>query len=206
MKLGSVSSWGRMPEYQALVKEVDAASGPPLTGDCYAYDFWHSTLRVLVLSRRYGDPAEVRRGLDDNGGPENVILARYAPRPVLRGQVAGAAGPRAGHQTLQPVHAADPRDQPPVAPARVGRDIREHPGRLDARAGHPRLLPRPARGRLERRRHRGQTPRGAGAMPRFLARYVRGAGVLGLPEGLRRLTSLPASILGLKTTAASRPG
>ena len=75
-----------MPEYQALMKEVDAAGGPRITGDCYPYTFWHTTLRALVLSRRYDDLGDVKRGVDDNGGPDNIQLARYAPNASFEGK------------------------------------------------------------------------------------------------------------------------
>ena len=206
MKLGSVSSWGRMPEYQALVKSVDAAGGPPLTGDCYAYDFWHSTLRVLVLSRRYDDAAEVKRGIDDNGGPENIILARYAPDPSYAGkslaQLAREQGTDPYSLYMRLVRETDPQRRRPEWGENVesilGISMREEDVRDFYR--DPRVAVS-SDGDIE-----GRHPRGAGAMPRFLARYVRGAGVLSLAEGVRRLTSLPASILGLKDRGRIAPG
>lgn len=41
-------------------------------------------------------------------------------------------------------------------------------------------------------------PRYYGAFPRVLGRYVREKGILDLPEAIRKMTSLPASRLGLK--------
>jgi len=41
-------------------------------------------------------------------------------------------------------------------------------------------------------------PRYYGAFPRVLGRYVRERGILDLPEAIRKMTSLPASRLGLK--------
>jgi N-acyl-D-amino-acid deacylase len=52
----------------------------------------------------------------------------------------------------------------------------------------------------------GEHPRGAGAFPRFLARYVREAKVVPLEEGVRRMTSLPASVLGLEDRGRIAPG
>jgi N-acyl-D-aspartate/D-glutamate deacylase len=40
-------------------------------------------------------------------------------------------------------------------------------------------------------------PRGFGAFPRILAKYVREENVIPLPEAIRKLTSLPAAILRL---------
>jgi len=49
-------------------------------------------------------------------------------------------------------------------------------------------------------------PRSYGTCARVLGRYVRDKGVLSLPEGVRRLTGLPASRLGLKRRGLLRPG
>ena len=49
-------------------------------------------------------------------------------------------------------------------------------------------------------------PAAYGAFPRILARYVRERGVLSLPEALRRMTSLPARIAGIRDRGALRAG
>jgi N-acyl-D-amino-acid deacylase len=41
-------------------------------------------------------------------------------------------------------------------------------------------------------------PRGFGSFPRFLGRYVRDEGLIELPEAIRRITSLPAGVFGLR--------
>lgn len=49
-------------------------------------------------------------------------------------------------------------------------------------------------------------PRFYGTFPRVLARYVREQGVLSLPEAIRKMTSLPAQIVGLSDRGLLRPG
>jgi N-acyl-D-aspartate/D-glutamate deacylase len=49
-------------------------------------------------------------------------------------------------------------------------------------------------------------PRGFGAFPRILAKYVREEKVIALPEAIRRLTSLPAAILRLPRRGRIEPG
>jgi len=49
-------------------------------------------------------------------------------------------------------------------------------------------------------------PAAYGGFPRVLGRYVRKEGVLTLPEAVRRMTSLPASILGLENRGVLRVG
>jgi N-acyl-D-aspartate/D-glutamate deacylase len=49
-------------------------------------------------------------------------------------------------------------------------------------------------------------PAAYGSFPRVLGRYVRKEGLLTLPEAVRRMTSLPASILGLEDRGVLREG
>lgn len=49
-------------------------------------------------------------------------------------------------------------------------------------------------------------PRNFGTFPRVLARYVRALGVLSLAEAVRKMTSLPASRLGLRDRGVIAPG
>jgi N-acyl-D-amino-acid deacylase len=49
-------------------------------------------------------------------------------------------------------------------------------------------------------------PAAYGSFPRVLGRYVRKEGLLTLPEAVRRMTSLPASILGLEDRGILREG
>jgi N-acyl-D-amino-acid deacylase len=205
IKLGSVSAWGKQPEYAALMKEADAR-GLRITADCYPYNFWHSTLRVLVLSRRYDDRDEVIRGVDDNGGPANILLARYVPDPSVEGkslaEIAQARKTDPYTLYMNMIRETDPEHRNPAwgddPEGILGISMREE----DIRAFYadPRVMVS-SDGAIH-----GEHPRGAGTFPRFLARYVREAKVVSLEEGVRKMTSLPASILGLADRGRIAPG
>lgn len=49
-------------------------------------------------------------------------------------------------------------------------------------------------------------PRLFGTFPRILAKYVREDGILTLPEAVRRMTSLPARVFGMKNRGQIKPG
>jgi N-acyl-D-aspartate/D-glutamate deacylase len=49
-------------------------------------------------------------------------------------------------------------------------------------------------------------PRAYGAFPRKLKRYVRERGAIGLAEAIRTMTSLPATVFGLKDRGQIRAG
>ena len=53
---------------------------------------------------------------------------------------------------------------------------------------------------------RNPHPRAYGTFPRILGKYVREEKVLSLPEAIRKMTSLPASNLGLKDRGLIREG
>jgi N-acyl-D-amino-acid deacylase len=197
IKFGSVSSWGQFPKYTELMKEADG-KGLKITADCYPYNFWHSTLRVLVLSRRYDDLTEVKRGVDDNGGPENIILTEYAPDPSFAGkslaQIAQEKDTDPYQLYMQMIRETDPKDRKPqwgdAVEGILGISMQEEDTKNFYK--DPRVMVS-SDGAID-----GRHPRGAGTYPRFLGRYVREYKVVSLEEGVRRMTSLPASVLGLK--------
>ncbi|HEY2361764.1 MAG TPA: D-aminoacylase [Candidatus Angelobacter sp.] len=197
IKFGSVSAWHQFPKYTELMKEADA-KGLKITADCYPYNFWHSTLRVLVLSRRYDDLAEVKRGVDDNGGPENIILTNYAPDPSLAGkslaQIAKEKGIDPYQLYMQMIRETDPKNRKQEwgddVEGILGISMQEED--IKNFYKDPRVMVS-SDGAID-----GGHPRGAGTYPRFLGRYVREYKVVSLEEGVRKMTSLPGSVLGLK--------
>lgn len=197
IKFGSVSAWHQFPKYTELMKEADA-KGLKITADCYPYNFWHSTLRVLVLSRRYDDLNEVKRGVDDNGGPENIILTAYLPDPSVVGkslaQIAKEKNMDPYQLYMQMIRETDPSThqwgENQEVESILGISMQEED--IKGFYKDPRVMVS-SDGAID-----GAHPRGAGTYPRFLGRYVREFKVVPLEEGVRKMTSLPASGLGLK--------
>lgn len=95
IKLGTVGVWNKAGE---VVKLIESArrSGLDVTADCYPYDAWASTITVLVPSRRHDDPAAVKKGLDDVGGGQNVLITNCSSHRGYEGktldQIAKANG------------------------------------------------------------------------------------------------------------------
>ncbi len=80
IKLGTVAVWGRAGDAVALINKA-RASGQDVTADCYPYDAWSSTIRVLIPSGRHDDPVDVARGLADVGGPANITIVSCRAHP-----------------------------------------------------------------------------------------------------------------------------
>jgi N-acyl-D-amino-acid deacylase len=193
IKLGSVAVWGKGLEVVALVNGARRA-GLDITADCYPYDAWHSTIRVLVPSGRHEDPGEVARGLADMGGAQNITIVSCEAHPGYEFKTLDAIA-RAEGRTPVEVYMRVVND----GGARVvGRSMKEEDIRVFYR--QPWVMVG-SDGGIQMRH-----PRSAGTYPRVLGRYVRERRWLSLQEAVRKMTSLPAWRLGLTDRGLVRPG
>jgi len=195
IKLATPSVWHtaktRMPGVFAKAKQ----DGVNLKADVYPYTYWHSTLRVLVTDRDFYNPEKVERGIADNGGAPNLLIPKYAPDPSLAGKTLEQI---AGIWNVSPVEAYMRMIKATEAEVNGGEELEEVIGTSmsedDVRwfVAHPRTM-FSSDGALH-----GAHPRGAGAFPRVLGRYVREQHVLPLETAIHKMTSMSAEQLGLK--------
>jgi N-acyl-D-amino-acid deacylase len=168
--------------------------GVDLAADVYPYTYWHSTLKVIVLDRDYFNREKVVKAIADNGGAERLRIAHFRLQPQLENktlaQIAGEWQVDPAEVFMRIVRMGEEAKDKEEADATVlGESMVEEDIRWFI--AHPRIM-FCTDGQL-----RGRHPRGAGAMPRILGRYVREQRVIPLQEAIRKLTSLPASRLGL---------
>jgi len=224
-KVLSKRFWGLAPRLVEMVEKA-RAEGVQVTADQYPYSASGTGLQAWIpawaneggneeLVKRLSDPettGRIKAGLsasmEDRGGPENALISSY---PLDPGMVGLNVAQVAERWRMDPLDASIKllRDhleaiasgrvkggfsivnfnqkeenvelimrQPWVA---VGTDGRVHSPRgvlrRDIPAPHPRFY---------------------GTFPRVLGRYARERGVLHLSEAMRKMTSLPAQILGLR--------
>ena len=179
IKLASVAVWGRAGEAVALINKA-RRSGLDITADCYPYDAWSSTIRVLIPSGRHDDPADVARGLADVGGPANITIVSCEAHPDYEFKNMEEISRREGITPVE-LYMKIVRDGGAgvVCHSMKDSDIRtfyQQPWVMVSSDGGIGS------------RH----PRGAGSYPRVLGRYVRESRWLSLPEAIRKMTSLPA--------------
>lgn len=193
IKLGSVAVWGRAPEAIALIDKA-RRRGQDVTADCYPYDAWSSTIRVLIPSGRHDDKDDVARGLADVGGAGNITIVSCRAHPDYEFKTLAEI---ARQQNITPVelymHIVRDGGAAIVCHAMKEEDIR-------AFYRQPWVMVSSDGGIGSRH------PRGAGTFPRVLGRFVRERHWLTLPEAVRKMTSLPAWRLGLKDRGLIRPG
>lgn len=191
MKLGMRDLWGQADRYVDTLERARRA-GVDVTGDVYPYDFWQSTLTVLFPDRNYGDLAAAEYALEHIVPADGIRFTHYARDPSLVGR------------TLQEI--ADARGQPParVLLALIIDDATPEALELSTMRGMSqsdvdRLLLWPHANVCSDGALVDGHPRARGSFTRILRDYVRERRLLTLEEAVRKMTSLPADRMGLKS-------
>lgn len=195
IKLGSTPTWHlastRMPAYFAAAKR----DGIDLKADVYPYTYWHSTIRVIITDRDFYNPEKVAKALEDNGGPGAIRLAHYTPEPAVAGKTLEEISKI---WKVSPVETYMRIVKATMAEVDSDAEMEDIIGTSMSEDDVRWFIAQPnimfcSDGELH-----GAHPRGAGAFPRVLGRYVREQKVLPLETAVHKMTGLPAQQLGLK--------
>ena len=193
IKVGTVKVWNKAPQVVALIKKA-RARGQDVTADCYPYDAWSSTIRVLIPSGRHDDPVDVARGIADVGGAGNITIVSCRAHPDYEfktmAQIAASENISAVDLYMKIVRDGGAGV---VCRSMTDADIKvfyQQPWVMVSSDGGIGS------------RH----PRGAGSYPRVLGRFVRQNRWLTLTEAIRKMTSLPATRLRLEDRGLVRQG
>lgn len=193
IKLGTVRVWGRAGDVVELINKA-RASGQDVTADCYPYNAWSSTIRVLIPSGRHDDPVDVASGLADVGGAANITIVSCRTHPDYEFKTMEEISKREGITPVE-LYMKIVRDGGAgvVCHSMKDDDIKtfyQQPWVMVSSDGGIGS------------RH----PRGAGSYPRVLGRYVRELNWLTLPEAVRKMTSFPARRFKLNDRGLIRRG
>ncbi|MCS6817116.1 MAG: D-aminoacylase [Blastocatellia bacterium] len=193
IKLATVSVWGKAREVVARIERA-RRQGVDITADAYPYEAWASTITVLVPSRRHDDPQAVAKGIEDVGGADRVLVTTCPAHPEYEGKTLQEIARERGTTPVQ-VYMEIVRGG---GASVVCRSMQESDLRVFYRQPWVMVASDGGIGM----RH----PRGAGAFPRVLARYVREQRLLTLEEAIRKMTHLPAARLRLRDRGLIREG
>jgi N-acyl-D-amino-acid deacylase len=193
IKLGTLKVWGKSKQVVDLINKA-RSRGQDVTADCYPYDAWSSTIRVLIPSGRHDDPIDVARGLADVGGPANVTIVSCRAHPDYE------------FKTM-----AEISKQENISPVELYMKIVREGGAgvvchsmkdadIQMFYRQPWVMVSSDGGIGSRH------PRGAGTYPRVLGRFVRELRWLSLPEAIRKMTSFPAARFKLQDRGLIRAG
>jgi N-acyl-D-amino-acid deacylase len=198
IKLGTVNVWGKAAEYIKIIEDA-RRGGLDFLADCYPYDAWFSTIKVLVPDKQYESPSSVQEALAAVGGAGNVTIANFAPNKRYEQhtieQLAQDEKTDVIDMFIRIIREGNAANDDAliVAKSMTEADIElfyKQPWVMVASDGGIDL------------RH----PRGAGTFPRVLGRFVREKHWFTLPEAIRKMTSLPAQRMGLRDRGTLRKG
>ncbi|MBI2885636.1 MAG: D-aminoacylase [Chloroflexi bacterium] len=223
LKIRGKSNWGRVKEAIAMIQAA-RDRGLDVTANQYPYTAmqhpWHRLFPRWVQDMapsqavaRFRDPAfrarvlqdpEFQQYVEEHGGWEGIVGARFT---------------NAALQELEGKTVAEVAAEQGGDPAEVCLDLVAEEGAFPfgvyhnmAEADVREVMRQPwvsiasDAGALNEAAPGKPHPRAFGTNPRVLGRYVREEGVLALEDAVRKMTSLPAQVLGLKDRGLLREG
>jgi N-acyl-D-amino-acid deacylase len=143
--------------------------------------------------------ADIRRNLVRRGGPDTLVISRYAANPALEGQSLAQVANTAGKPPEETAMELLVKGDASLVSFNMSESdielIMRQPFTMTCTDGD--LVPF-GQGKPH--------PRGNGAFARKIRVYVNERGTIDLPFAIRSMTSLPAAVFGLKDRGVLRPG
>ena len=203
IKLADMEFWHTA---DAVIRKLEAArsAGANITADIYPYLRWQANLSVLFPERDYTDRAVAEYTFAHSATPENILIVEFLPNPAFNNMTIAEIA-----ESLE----RDPVDVLLKLSAQADqhrRDTGREGASIIAKGMHDddviRFMQWPYTAICSDGSHESGHPRGHGAFPRVLGRYVRELGALSLAEAIYKMTGLPARTLRLKGRGTIAPG
>lgn len=188
-KIGMKGKWGLAPD---LIAWLQAArnEGIRVSADIYPYEYWLSTLEVLFPKRDFTNRASAEFALRELAPPEGMLIARYEAQPEYVGQtiaqIAATTGEDPATTYMRLIATANEKK---AGEAVIGASMTESDIETLMGWAYTNICSDGYGG--------GIHPRGYGAFPRFLGRYVRERKVMSLETAVHKMTGLSAENMGL---------
>jgi N-acyl-D-amino-acid deacylase len=202
-KLAMRQSWGQAGRFIALLDSA-RAQGVDVTADVYPYTYWQSTITVLFPGRDFESRSEAELVLKEIAAPDGILLTASHDKSVEGKTVADISRARGTDSVTTLIDltraaaAAEEQGGEDAGTSIIGTSMAE--------ADVERILRWPHANICSDGASTGGHPRGYGAFPRVLGRYVRERKVLKLEEAVRKMTGLAAAHMGFKDRGLVAPG
>ncbi|WP_332367721.1 amidohydrolase family protein [Spirosoma telluris] len=204
LKIALRDKWGQSSQLLAQLERA-RAEGINITADCYPYDYWMSTLRVLFPKRDYTNATSAEFAVNQLFDPTQSVLVRFAANPAYAGKTVGDIAQLRNEkpaQTLMGLVAeastfAQKNPEAEGVEGIMGKSMDEPDVKNFLAWSHTNICSDGAY---------GGHPRGYGAFTRVLGRYVRDQKLMPLETAIYKMTALTAEHLGLKNRGLITPG
>lgn len=207
-KIAYVDYWGGASVFLQTLNEAREA-GVDITADAYPYDYWQSTLTVLLPDRDFSDIEAARTALEKLAPADGLTIVRFDANPELIGktvqQIADERGLEPARVYLDLIHEAYAgRNMEEIIASGVPSELVL--GRSMSADDIKQILLWPHTNvSSDGTSFRGH-PRGYGSFPRAIRWLVRDEAAISLEEMVRKLSSLAASNVGLEGVGVVREG
>ena len=204
IKIAKRDQWGRSREVLGTLQKA-RAQGINITADCYPYDFWNSTLRVLFPKRDYTNAESAEFAVNQLFDPGGSVLVRYAPNAAYVGKTISeiaAIRKETTSKTLMGLiaEAADFDEKNPDFKGSTETIM----GKSMSEEDVANFLAWPFTTICSDGGWGGH-PRGYGAFTRVLGNYVREKQLMPLETAIQKMTSLTAENLGIRQRGLIQP-
>jgi N-acyl-D-aspartate/D-glutamate deacylase len=205
IKIAKKDQWGKSVEVLAKLQKA-RSEGINITADCYPYNFWNSTLRVLFPNRDYTNPESAEFAVNQLFDPSMSVLVRYAPEKTFAGktvsEIAAIRNEKPSETLMKLIaEAAEFEEKYP--------DFDEGIETIMAKAMDDNdvanFISWPQTNICSDGSSSGH-PRGHGTFTRVLGRYVREQKLLSLETAIYKMTGLTAENLGIQDRGIIEPG
>ena len=203
IKLAMKRLWG---DAAKTIAKLDAAraDGVQISADIYPYEYWQSTIMVLLPERDYTDRDAIAEVLDQIAPPDGIWMTKFEPNPDYVGktltEIAALREVDAVTAFSQLAEEADlmqqetgQRAESIIGTSMESSDISELISWSEAN-----ICTDGGIGNLH--------PRSAGSFPRVLGRYVREQKLMPLEIAIHKMTGLTAAHMGFTDRGLIRQG
>ncbi len=203
IKLAMKRLWGSADDVIAKLDDA-RAEGINITADIYPYEYWQSTIMVLLPDRDHTNRETIAEVLDQIAPPDGLWMTRFQPNPEYVGKtlteiaairevdVVTAFTQIAG-EAIEWQQETGERAEMIIGTSMVEADIHK-------------LLAWPETNICTDGGLVDLHPRGAGSFPRVLGRYVREQGLMPLEQAVHKMTGLTAEHMGFTDRGLIREG
>lgn len=196
-KIAMRSKWGNSRKYLAALLAA-RAQGINVTADVYPYSMWSSTPRVLFPKKDFENLKSAEFATQELFDPSASVMTHYPPNKKYEGktisEIASLNNESVASGLLRVIRETS---APGMSGSIVATSMSEEDIQNFLKWDYSVIC---SDGAMEGH------PRGFGAFPRFLGKYVRNQKLMPLETAVRKMTSQTAEQLGIKQRGLIAPG